>query len=424
MTSVVRSLVRAVRRLVMLPTAPRPLMAFVTVFRLAGVLRGPRSRRADQIRAIFVSHPYSSLGDMVLLLPLLEQIRAEWPEAALDVAVGTAAAPLLDGIQGIRHIFRCGSHSTGVPRFGRYVRLFQLIQTYRTQIMGFEYDLAIAPRWGTIMTLDAVFMAYLTGAPRRIGYSSCVDHGWPRLDSMLTTAVNGGWHEHETTRNLRLLERAGLVPIGSPECVDQPVPALARIASHIDQGSAEKLDSEISAAPGYIVISPGATKPTNLWPADRLAEVVRELNRVCPQRFYIVGSVSDAQRCDAVAKLVPECAISLAGKTSLSQLIGLLAKAALFIGMDSGTAHIAGGLGIPTIVLFPFPSTHTGEHPASPVRFRPCGPRVRVLQPREALAPCVPTCALHEPHCILQIRTEDVILAAGEFLNQEANARG
>ena len=44
---------------------------------------------------------------------------------------------------------------------------------------------------------------------------------------------------------------------------------------------------------------------------------------------------------------------NLVGKTSLSQLWGICAKADLFIGIDSGTAHLASVLGTPTLVLYP-----------------------------------------------------------------------
>jgi len=55
---------------------------------------------------------------------------------------------------------------------------------------------------------------------------------------------------------------------------------------------------------------------------------------------------------------------------SLGDLLGALASAALFLGNDSGTSHLAGILGIPTVVLF---------GPSDARRWRPLGPRVRVI---------------------------------------------
>jgi ADP-heptose:LPS heptosyltransferase len=90
--------------------------------------------------------------------------------------------------------------------------------------------------------------------------------------------------------------------------------------------------------------------------------------------------------------------------------------------MDSGIAHIAGALGIPTVVLSPFPSSCAEEHPNSPTRFRPCGPRVRVLQPESPLPPCHPTCSFSGPHCIQQITPEDVLEAVRELLREGAES--
>jgi len=166
------------------------------------------------------------------------------------------------------------------------------------------------------------------------------------------------------------------------------------------------------------VISPGATRAFNRWPIRRLATVTQELYRKTGVHFYIVGSSSDAHLCADLARLVPECSTSIAGTTNLRQLTCLLSESVLFLGMDSGTAHIAGGLGIPTLVISPFPSGCREELPNSPVRFRPCGPFVGVLQPTHPTFPCSPNCTLGEPHCILQIGVKEVVMEALELIHR------
>lgn len=410
----------AIKQLLTFPISPPMLRLLVAVLRGAGIFRKPKYRNSDRIEKIFISHPYSSIGDAVLLLPLLERIRMIWPDASVDIAIGATACDLLAGVEGLNQIFVCGSHRTKLWLLGSYQRFFRYLRLYKRQVMLYDYDLAIVPRWGRIEAWAAAYLAYLTGARMRIGYSASVDGGDSRLDALLTVAVAGGDHEHETARNLKLLMRAGIAEEGIEEesAVDHPIRSLVRLAqiSHTLEG--DNLLSKVWDWTGkrYAVLSPGATNAFRLWPLEFLVEVVQTLHNKAGLITYIVGGGSDSRLCNQLAGNMRACAISLAGRTSVEQLVALLARAKLFVGMDSGTAHIAGALGIPTVVVSPFPSSIRADHPNSPVRFKPCGPRVRVLQPLYPLAPCWPTCSFPGPHCSRQVTPTMVVEAAAELL--------
>jgi ADP-heptose:LPS heptosyltransferase len=417
---------RFAKRLLYLPISPRAFALQVRVLRAIGFLRQPIHCRSGEFRKIFLAHPYSSVGDMVLLLPLLEKIHEVWPSANIDIVSGNSACHLLSGIDGLRNVFVCGSHRSRFGVFGIYKRLLRNLLLYRREMMQYEYDLAIAPRWGSILTSEAVYLAYLTGAPERIGYSGSVDGGDESINVLLTRAANGGQHEHETIRNIRLLERVKLTRLEpEDESVSfRPIQSLVRLAKQTPvEQLFNKFHSGNRLAPqGYAVIAPGATNPYNIWPSGFLADVIQKLHQENALYFYIVGGSGDAHRCEEVAQLVPEYARSIAGKTNLQELAGLVSRARLFIGMDSGIAHIAGGLGIPTIVISPFPSSFTEDHPHSPERFRPCGPYVSVLQPESPIPPCDPICSAPGPHCIQQVTPAQVVAASISLLSRKSYA--
>lgn len=71
--------------------------------------------------------------------------------------------------------------------------------------------------------------------------------------------------------------------------------------------------------------------------------------------------------------------LDLAGRTTLRQAAGVIAGARCLIGIDCGLAHVAGALGIPTVVMF---------GATSEVKNRPLGPPVRVLTRDLACRPC------------------------------------
>ncbi len=412
-----------IKRILTFPISARCFLLLTILLRKSGLLRRPASARGSSVQRVFISHPYSSVGDLVLLLPLVERVRAEWPSAEIDVVVGSNACDLLDGVKGLHKVFVCGSQNARVRIAGYYFRFFRNLLFYRRQIMSFDYDLALAARWGSIMTSEAIYLAFLTGAGMRVGYAASVDQGDPGLDKLLTHVAVGGEGEHETIRNLRLLDRAGLAgPRNADDSVvSRPIQPLLNLV-HASASEWERLSSIFKfsqSSSRYAVLSPGATRPFNRWPTERLAAVMRRLHELYSLKFYIVGGASDAPISEHLVQLAPAYAVSIAGATNLRQLSLLLARASLFLGMDSGTAHIAGGLGTPTVVVSPFPSSRRDEHPNSPGRFRPCGPRVCVLQPERALSPCDPTCSVREAHCILQITVEQVVQASAAFLEAD-----
>lgn len=412
------------KRLLRAPISPRAYAALVCLLRSLGILRRLPAQDSVAIRRIFVSHPYSSVGDLVLLLPLLEQLTHRWPTAKIDIAVGGNVADLLSGTPGLNRIFHFASDRRGNSLLENYARVFRGISFYRNCMMRHDYDLTIAPRWGSIMTSDAVYLAYLTGARICCGYSGTVDGGNASIDLLLTHAATGGADEHESIRNVRLLHRVGL----NAACMEgagfasRPIESLVHLARQCSREQLERLlpASSPRLFERYAVVSPGATAPFRIWPTERLVELMQRLHQQSGIYFYVIGGKKDSALCEHLAQHMPAYAISIAGRTSLKELTALVYGAALFVGNDSGTAHIAGGLGVPTVVVSPFPQSCRDEHPNSPVRFRPCGPLVKVVQPATPLAPCAPTCNFPEAHCIRQVSIEQVLEAANQLTASQA----
>lgn len=422
-THTVSAVSRSVAKAVLtFPISPRVFAGGVSALRRLHLLPKETANAAGPVNRIFISHPYSSIGDLVLLIPLLERVRQEWPGASIDVAVGERVADLLCGVSGLRRIIRHPSDPAGIPHLQNYSRAIRLLRTYRRQMMQSQYDLAIAPRWGAIDTWPAIYLAYLTGATRRIGYSATIEKGDTRLDALLTDAAFGGSNEHETARSLKLLSRVGLVEarVDDDQTVNDAIPSLVTLSRQLQAGEGASLHSR-----EYAIVSPGATAAFRIWPPAQMGAAIRTLRQQTGVDFFIVGSGNDASLCEEVVRLSSDGSISLAGKTNILELVTLLAGAKFFLGMDSGTAHLAGALGIPTVVISPFPAACSVDHPNSPLRFRPCGPQVRVLQPEHALPPCDPTCSFSEPHCIRQISPEAVIWALVSILrrNDGTNAK-
>lgn len=412
-----KSLRRVLKSIVFLPVSPRVFSGLVSLLRTSRLFK-KRSAHPGVIRRIFVSHPYSSVGDLVLLLPLLESVARHWPDAIIDVAVGRSVEGLLRCVRNLGQVFLCRPSSPNGSVVYRYQRVWNALTVFKREIIQRDYDLAIVPRWGTVDTSLAVYLAYLTDAPVRCGYSATVDGGIPEVDKLLTHVAKGGQHEQEALRNVMLLERTGLVLADAEDTSvsDRPIRALVELAIAVTAERDSLRPPSLGLASGYCVVAPGASSLFRMWPVDRFSELMEIIHRQFSLSFFIVGSSADTAVSNQLAERFPEYCSSLAGKTNLQQLTSLVRQARLFLGNDSGAAHIAGALGIPTVIVSPFPQSCHEEHTNSPVRFRPCGPLVRVVQPANPRSPCFPVCSADYSHCINEVSVERVFAAVQSLL--------
>lgn len=94
----------------------------------------------------------------------------------------------------------------------------------------------------------------------------------------------------------------------------------------------------------YVVLHPFAAQPEKAWPADRFLRLAHHLQQQHGLEPVVIGGPHDD------ASLFHQFR-SFTGGT-LSQTKSVLAGASLFIGNDSGPAHMAAAFGIPVIVLF------------------------------------------------------------------------
>jgi ADP-heptose:LPS heptosyltransferase len=87
------------------------------------------------------------------------------------------------------------------------------------------------------------------------------------------------------------------------------------------------------------------------WPVEYFASVLDRLTEADDARILLIGAPGEEAVADELLGRLrhPDAVTSLVGKVPLADLPGLLARASLFLGNDSGPKHIAAGLGIPTV---------------------------------------------------------------------------
>ncbi|MHB8836634.1 MAG: glycosyltransferase family 9 protein [Candidatus Methylomirabilia bacterium] len=337
-------------------------------------------------RAVIVR--FSSLGDVVLTLPVASSLKAAFPAAEILYLTKAAYRPLLEGQPGVDRVVTLEEAGPGLKGLRRLCRG-----------LG-RFDLALDLH----RTLRSRSCLGALNADHRFSY---------RKDALLRRLWAAGWmrgrmegaQPHVIDRYLQPLRRFGVTPAVT-------VPELL-----VSAGRLSAVREVVVAAgvrdPGRVaVVVPGARWPNKRWSPSSFAAVADGLRQTEGLEPVIAGDASDQEAAEAVRALIPGGAPLLAGRTSLPELAALLKIARVVVANDSGPAHLAAAVGAPVVVLFG--PTHEA------FGFVPRGERVRVISRALACRPCTVHGGLRCPNkrraCLDEIAPQEVLSGARELL--------
>ncbi|MBV8345171.1 MAG: glycosyltransferase family 9 protein [Candidatus Eremiobacteraeota bacterium] len=140
----------------------------------------------------------------------------------------------------------------------------------------------------------------------------------------------------------------------------------------------EREASELVAASSpFIILNPcnAVASARGVWPLEGWASLARALWERFGMRVVVTGSAADARFADGIADLVQlSDVVSVAGKTTVGGFGALARKASAFVGITTGSMHVAAAVGCPTVGIFPFQSDF-------PDRWAPLGAKTAVVRP-------------------------------------------
>jgi ADP-heptose:LPS heptosyltransferase len=111
------------------------------------------------------------------------------------------------------------------------------------------------------------------------------------------------------------------------------------------------------------------------WQNDKFSHLLRYIGVKKDLAVALIGTERDKIIVDDIIAEADVHAVNLCGKTDLETLAGVIKKTSLFVGVDSGPAHIATACGVPTIILF------SGKNDRN--QWAPHGNLVRLLYPED-----------------------------------------
>jgi heptosyltransferase-2 len=361
------------------------------------------------------------LGDAVLSTPLIAELRAAYPAAGIDVLASPSNHEVFEADPQVDRVWV--AERTWFERRPDRWALVTAVWSLGRSLRGMGYDLGIDVR-GDVLS---VMVLALAGVRRRVGWS--MGGG-----AFLLTDV-AGWipGRHEVRSRLALLGGLGITPDESarvdvhvtdadrvivaqrlaetwPRRNPGPrrleVPARARRGRHHD----DREDRHAAASPPEVVpdepdwlhagrFSPrppllavhlGAGNAAKRWPTRSWgALIARFLDD--GWRVIVVGGIDDLPLSQGLA---PHDRLrDWTGTLTVTQTTALLERADLFIGADSGPAHLAASAGTLSVILF------SGTN--RPRQWRPWSRHSLTIRHRVPCQPChQKVCPLADHPCM------------------------
>jgi heptosyltransferase-2 len=339
----------------------------------------------------------SFLGDTVLTLPLIDELRRRFPVKKLSLLCLPMSRELLQDHPAIDEII--------VDDKRKADRGIAGLRRKAAALKAKGFTLAVTPH----KSLRSALMLFLAGIPTRIGFRE--SRGW-FLFQRLAERDPG---RHDVERNLSVLHA---LDVRVEECqrgIEFPVnPAIRSAVDH-------KLRA-VGIAEGKLIIgiNPGSVWPTKRWSPAGFAELITMLRQKFDCQILLFGASEDSAVVDEVQNRCGRVAISLVGQIGLRELAAAISRCAVFVTNDSGPMHIAVARKIPTVAIFCATTPALG--------FYPYTDRAIVIGKNLPCRPCAShggrRCPLGTEDCIRQIHAAHVLGAVEKLLESDRRNAG
>lgn len=356
----------------------RPLCALLTLLRVVGDALSPR--RAEQpIRRVLIIKLIEQ-GATVLACDAINRAIEMVGRENVFFWVFSDNRPILDLLELVppENVFE---HRTGSPMALLADGIRIILQARRAGI-DCVIDLEFFARAPAILS-------YLTGARRRVGMHRFTAEG-PYRGDLMTHRVQYNPYVSAAAAYLMLVEAAAANPEEIPMLKQPPIrpaPPPRFMPSQADLTDAraklEQAARRALTAP-IVLLNPNTSDiiPLRRWPLERFVELGQRLLADYREAAVVItGGPAEEQSGIEMARAIgSDRAFSLAGQTTLRELLALYCLADVLVTNDSGPAHFASLTGIETVCLF---------GPETPALYGPIGDHSHVIWAGLACSPCV-----------------------------------
>ncbi|MEA3490201.1 MAG: glycosyltransferase family 9 protein [Candidatus Omnitrophota bacterium] len=341
----------------------------------------------------------NSIGDVLMSTPVLKSLRDRFTGSEIGVLTLPHTAVLLEKDPCVDRIF------TYVDRFWRKMifdpRLFRNSVKTIKLLKKTRYDLCIDLGG----TFGSVICALLSDAACVVGPKREVKSG------VFKSNTRNFYNRAVELKQKHILRQ--YLEITAEFGCSASIEKEKFYISEQDKKKAEMFFEENGLEKeNFVAMHPGAKWPPKRWPAEYFARLVKMMFDGEGLITVLVGSPSDEPLLKAIKDKTEIPQTVLACDLGLGELGVVISRSRVFVGNDSGPAHIAAGVGAPSVLLF---------GPTDPETCAPVADRNIVLHNRISCWPCTlyyrrDRCESGENECLKNIDPEKVHAATKELM--------
>ena len=358
------------------------------------------------VRRILV-YRIGSIGDTVVALPALWEIRRRFPNAHIALLSNApenknyASARSVLPEEGL--IDQWLTYPTRDGRTKASRSMWQLLLELRRQ--HFDSLVYLAPRGRKRIDVwrDLLFY-YVAGMHRVFGHKG-VDR-LPERDFGRPQPTM----EHEADHLLRRLELSN-IPVTPLSDRTMDLAITASESEYVREWLAAQLGTGFDVG-NLIGIGAGSNWGSKTWPEERYAELGQRLIHELDVFPIILGGPNDIERNERLIALWGR-GVNAAGQLTVRQTAAALAKCRLYVGNDTGTMHMAAAVGTSCVVAFSAQDL--------PGRWYPYGKGHIVLRHAVPCAGCMLRECDRDLQCLTLIEVEDVLEACRKVLGTRSD---
>lgn len=334
----------------------------------------------DPHRILMILH--GSVGDVTRALPLANLVRRRYPKARLSWSIEPAAFPLVEHHPAVDEVilFDRGRWWKGLGPFLKRIR-------------AGRFDLVLDLQ----RLLKSGLISWWSGAAHRLGFhrDDAKEFNWLFNNHHIPPAGNG---ISKLSHYLKFAQWLGIDP--------NPVEWRLRLLPE-EETAVEQM---LRGVGPFAVFFVGSRWESKRWFPDDTAKCAAEVQSSYGLDIVLLGGKEDGPFAEQIERCGLQRLANWVGKTSLRQAVGILARAAVSVGPDTGLMHLSAAVGTPVVSLW---------GATSPTRTGPYGFEDLVIQGRAPCSPCyLRSCAIGRI-CMRSINIEEVTAKVGMALAQK-----
>jgi ADP-heptose:LPS heptosyltransferase len=285
-----------------------------------------------------------SLGDLVLETPTIAALHSWRPDLRISVLVEPRFAPVLEGNPAIAELVF--SRGLGETALDLLRRKFSIV-----------FNQHGGPR--------SAMLTGASGSRNRVGWAGYQYSFLYNVTVPDTQEFYGAPAVHTVEHRISQFYFTGLPggPIPRARVFPQPDAIASAARKLVEKG--------IAASAPYAVLQPGARLAEMRWPVAKFAEIARWLREKHGIASVVNLGARDEEIAAEVRSEMGNCAVVLDSQLDIRELIALVAASRIFVGNDSGPAHLAAALQRPSVVIFAV---------TDPIQWRPWQADHRIVQ--------------------------------------------